>query len=195
MDRIARSIKACRRPKSARERPGTARKTPCDGNCPGTPGRLQPSHMESRAGRPIVRMASLGDEGATVRLARRVAAIARAGDVIALSGGLGVGKTRFARAFIDALQGDGDEVPSPTFTLVQTYDSPAGTIWHFDLYRLNRPEEAYELGIEEALTDGIVLIEWPERLTNLLPPERLDIALAFSDEQPEVDSETRQVEL
>ncbi|HET6224547.1 MAG TPA: tRNA (adenosine(37)-N6)-threonylcarbamoyltransferase complex ATPase subunit type 1 TsaE, partial [Dongiaceae bacterium] len=76
-------------------------------------------------------MASLGDEGATVRLARQVAAVAHAGDVIALSGGLGVGKTRFARAFIDAPQGDRDEVPSPTFTLVQTYDTPAGTIWHF----------------------------------------------------------------
>ena len=151
--------------------------------------------MESRAGRPIVRMASLGDEGATVRLARRVAAIARAGDVIALSGGLGVGKTRFARAFIDALQGDGDEVPSPTFTLVQTYDSPAGTIWHFDLYRLNRPEEAYELGIEDALADGIVLIEWPERLTHLLPSERLDIALAFTDAQTEAESEARQAKL
>jgi tRNA threonylcarbamoyladenosine biosynthesis protein TsaE len=151
--------------------------------------------MESRAGRPVVRMASLGDEGATERLARRVAAVARTGDVIALSGELGVGKTRFARAFIDALQGDGDEVPSPTFTLVQTYDTPAGTIWHFDLYRLNRPEEAYELGIEEALADGIVLIEWPERLTGLLPAERLDVSLAFTDERPEAESEARQAEL
>lgn len=151
--------------------------------------------MESRAGRPAVRMASLGDEGATVRLARQVAAVAHAGDVIALSGGLGVGKTRFARAFIDALQGDRDEVPSPTFTLVQTYDTPAGTIWHFDLYRLNRPEEAYELGIEEALADGIVLIEWPERLTGLLPAERLDVALDFTDAQAAVESEARQVEL
>jgi tRNA threonylcarbamoyladenosine biosynthesis protein TsaE len=130
---------------------------------------------------PVVRMMELGDEAATVALARRIAAVARAGDVIALAGDLGTGKTRFARAFVDAAAGDGEEVPSPTFTLVQTYDSPAGPIWHFDLYRLARPEEAYELGIEEALADGIVLIEWPERLGDLLPAERLDIALAYGD--------------
>jgi tRNA threonylcarbamoyladenosine biosynthesis protein TsaE len=130
---------------------------------------------------PVVRMMELGDEAATVALARRIAAVARAGDVIALAGDLGTGKTRFARAFVDAAAGDGEEVPSPTFTLVQTYDSPAGPIWHFDLYRLARPEEAYELGIEEALTDGIALIEWPERLGDLLPAERLDIALAYGD--------------
>jgi tRNA threonylcarbamoyladenosine biosynthesis protein TsaE len=130
---------------------------------------------------PVVRMMELGDEAATVALARRIAAVARAGDVIALAGDLGTGKTRFARAFVDAAAGDGEEVPSPTFTLVQTYESPAGPIWHFDLYRLARPEEAYELGIEEALTDGIALIEWPERLGGLLPAERLDIALAYGD--------------
>ncbi|MGE0164897.1 MAG: tRNA (adenosine(37)-N6)-threonylcarbamoyltransferase complex ATPase subunit type 1 TsaE [Dongiaceae bacterium] len=130
---------------------------------------------------PVVRMMELGDEAATVALARRIAAVAHAGDVIALAGDLGTGKTRFARAFVDAAAGDGEEVPSPTFTLVQTYESPAGPIWHFDLYRLARPEEAYELGFEEALTDGIALIEWPERLGGLLPVERLDIALAYGD--------------
>lgn len=130
---------------------------------------------------PVVRMMDLADEAATAALARRIAAVARAGDVIALAGDLGTGKTRFARAFVDAATGDGEEVPSPTFTLVQTYDSPAGPIWHFDLYRLTRPEEAYELGIEEALADGIALIEWPERLGGLLPAARLDIALAYGD--------------
>jgi tRNA threonylcarbamoyladenosine biosynthesis protein TsaE len=131
------------------------------------------------ARQPVVRMTELADEAATAALARRVAGAARAGDVIGLSGDLGVGKTRFARAFIDAAVGDGEEVPSPTFTLVQTYDSPAATIWHFDLYRLTRPEEAYELGIEEALAGGISLIEWPERLGGLLPAQRLDIDLAY----------------
>ena len=120
----------------------------------------------------------LADEAATEALAGRVAGEARIGDVIALSGALGTGKTSFARAFVRAL-GVADEVPSPTFTLVQTYDTASGTIWHFDLYRLAQPEDAYELGLEEAMGDGISLIEWPERLGALLPRERLDIALAM----------------
>jgi tRNA threonylcarbamoyladenosine biosynthesis protein TsaE len=136
--------------------------------------------MEATAGRQVERVASLADEAATVALARRIAALAGPGDVIALAGELGVGKTRFARAFVDTLTGEREEVPSPTFTLVQTYDSPAGPIWHFDLYRLSRPDEAYELGIEEALTDGISLIEWPDRAQALLPEERLDLTLAFA---------------
>ena len=119
---------------------------------------------------------------ATIHLAGVVARQLRPGDLIVLKGELGTGKTFFTRALARAL-GVPHAVPvtSPTFTLVQTYDSPAGSIWHFDLYRLARPEEAYELGIEEALTDGIVLIEWPERLGDLLPAERLDIALAYGD--------------
>lgn len=132
------------------------------------------------AGGQVERVASLADEAATVALARRIATVTRAGDVIALSGELGVGKTRFARAFVEAMTGDEEEVPSPTFTLVQTYESPAGTIWHFDLYRLSRPDEVYELGIEDALADGISVIEWPERLQGLLPDQRLDVALSFA---------------
>ena len=128
---------------------------------------------------PVVRMTDLGDEAATVALARRIAGVARAGDVIALSGDLGTGKTCFARAFVDAAVGNGEEVPSPTFTLVQTYESAVGPIWHFDLYRLTRPDEAYELGIEEALAGGIALVEWPDRLAGLLPAERLDLELTY----------------
>ena len=120
----------------------------------------------------------LADEAATEALAGRVALEAQRGDVIALEGTLGTGKTSFARAFVRAL-GVEDEVPSPTFTLVQIYDTARGAVWHFDLYRLARPEDAYELGIEEAMGDGISLIEWPERLGALLPRERLDIALAM----------------
>ena len=135
--------------------------------------------MNGAAGRPTVRMTNLADESATVELARRIAEVSHAGDVIGLSGDLGVGKTRFARAFIDTLTDDGEEVPSPTFTLVQTYDSRVGTIWHFDLYRLSQATEAYELGIEDAFAAGVALIEWPERLQELLPPERLDIAFSF----------------
>lgn len=124
----------------------------------------------------------LPDEAATDRLARALAPLLQAGDVIALAGELGAGKTRLARALIGALAGAAEEVPSPTFTLVQSYDTPRGTLWHFDLYRLTRPEEAYELGIEEAFADGIAVIEWPERLGRLLPADRLEIALGFGSE-------------
>jgi tRNA threonylcarbamoyladenosine biosynthesis protein TsaE len=118
----------------------------------------------------------LSDPAATRQLAERLAGVAVPRDIIALGGTLGMGKTAFARAFIQHLAG-AQEVPSPTFTLVQSYDVQAGTIWHFDLYRLNRPEDVWELGFEEALEAGILLIEWPERLGALLPARRLDLAL------------------
>lgn len=120
----------------------------------------------------------LPDEGATAALAARLAAVAVPGDVIALSGELGAGKTCFARGFIRSRGGD-ETVPSPTFTLVQTYDLPGGAVWHFDLYRLRGAQEAWELGIEDAFRDGISLIEWPERLGALLPADHLGIALTF----------------
>jgi tRNA threonylcarbamoyladenosine biosynthesis protein TsaE len=119
---------------------------------------------------------ALPDPAATRNLARRLAALARPGDLLALHGDLGAGKTEFARAFIQE-RGTADEVPSPTFTLVQTYDPPGGTIWHFDLYRLSGPDEVEELGWEEARADGIVLVEWPDRLGHRLPADRLDIEL------------------
>lgn len=119
----------------------------------------------------------LPDEEATASLAARIATLARAGDVIALHGELGAGKTTFARAFIRA-RGGGETVPSPTFTLVQIYEIGDVPIWHVDLYRLRDPDEAWELGIEDAFRDGISLIEWPERLGSLLPARRLRITLA-----------------
>lgn len=121
----------------------------------------------------------LPDEAATAALARRLAPALRSGDVLALRGDLGAGKTAFARALIRALVGDEEaEVPSPTFTLVQTYDTEAGTIWHFDLYRLSGPDEVPELGWDEA-GQGIALVEWPDRLGNLLPHDRLELTMAF----------------
>jgi tRNA threonylcarbamoyladenosine biosynthesis protein TsaE len=111
--------------------------------------------------------------------------------VIALHGLLGAGKTALARAFIRAraLQaGDLDvaaEVPSPTFTLAQLYELDEAPIWHFDLYRLERAEDVWELGLEAALGDGIALIEWPERLGALLPADRLDITLEFGSSEGE----------
>jgi tRNA threonylcarbamoyladenosine biosynthesis protein TsaE len=124
----------------------------------------------------------LPDEAATAALARRLAPWLKQGDVVALRGDLGAGKTSFARALIRALSGqDGAEreVPSPTFTLVQTYETPAGPVHHFDLYRIQSPDELTEIGWDEALGQGIVLIEWPERASTLLPAARLDVTLGF----------------
>lgn len=119
----------------------------------------------------------LADEEATSRLGETLAALARPGDVIALFGTLGTGKSTLARAFVRALTDLDEEVPSPTFTLVQTYEAEPGLVWHFDLYRLDKPDDSFELGIEEAFADGICLIEWPENLGRLLPRSRLDVAL------------------
>ena len=115
-------------------------------------------------------------EEETAQRAADLAPHLQAGTVLCLHGDLGMGKSVFARALIRALtEKPALEVPSPTFTLVQTYDYPAGEIWHFDLYRLKDPDEVYELGWEEALVGAISIIEWPERLGYLLPAHRLDI--------------------
>jgi tRNA threonylcarbamoyladenosine biosynthesis protein TsaE len=120
----------------------------------------------------------LPDDAATAALGARLAQTVRPGDVIALYGDLGAGKTTLARGLIRALMGPATEAPSPTFTLVQTYQAPHFPIWHFDLYRLEDPGEARELGIEEAV-DGLALIEWPERLGRDLPIARLEVRLSF----------------
>jgi tRNA threonylcarbamoyladenosine biosynthesis protein TsaE len=133
----------------------------------------------------------LPDESATAALAARLAPLARIGDVLALWGTLGAGKSVFARSFIRARGRPDEEVPSPTFTLVQMYPPAApfvGMVYHFDFFRLSAPEEAYELGIEEAMIDGISLIEWPERIQPLLPRHRLNLAF-----QPGPDPQSRRV--
>ena len=122
------------------------------------------------------RTADLADEAATERFAAGIARLAHRGDVIALWGDLGAGKTTFARGFLRTL-GIVEDVPSPTFTLVQSYATGDLTTYHFDLYRIESAEEIYELGIEDAFADGISLIEWPDRLGGLLPEDRLDITL------------------
>ena len=122
----------------------------------------------------------LADLAATEALARKLAGIVRAGDVIALHGPLGAGKTAFARAFIIARAPDAGDVPSPTFTLAQLYDMADPVIWHFDLYRLDKPDDALELGIEAAFADGVALIEWPERLGGYLPRRALHLRLDFA---------------
>jgi tRNA threonylcarbamoyladenosine biosynthesis protein TsaE len=130
---------------------------------------------------PAMIVVELHDEASAANLAARIAGLASSGDVIALRGDLGVGKTTFARAFLRARGNREEEVPSPTFTLVQVYEIGAVPVWHFDLYRLRAPEEAWELGIEDAFSAGISLIEWPERLGHLLPERRLEIAFEFGN--------------
>ncbi|MEM1106534.1 MAG: tRNA (adenosine(37)-N6)-threonylcarbamoyltransferase complex ATPase subunit type 1 TsaE [Pseudomonadota bacterium] len=120
----------------------------------------------------------LPDEAATQAFAARLAPHLNAGHFIALEGGLGVGKTTFARALISAMAGAAVTVPSPTFTLVQTYDGPGFPIFHFDLYRLNDPGELDELGWEETV-EGLCLVEWPARAGPRLPRWRMVIALDF----------------
>ena len=117
---------------------------------------------------------SLKNELETGILASQLADVSVTGDVIGLIGDLGVGKTAFARAFINARVGD-VEVPSPTFTIVQVYEFSDINVYHFDLYRIEETGELFELGIEDAFTDGISLIEWPDRMDTYLPSDRLDI--------------------
>ena len=112
---------------------------------------------------------------ATDRAARALAPLLGAGDVILLEGPVGAGKSQFARALIRARLGEAEEVPSPTFTLVQVYgDAPE--IWHSDLYRLSGPGEIAELGLEEAFSAAICLVEWPDRLGELAPEGALHLA-------------------
>lgn len=124
----------------------------------------------------------LEDQAATEDLARAIARLVRPGDAVALNGDLGMGKSVFARAFVRALTGDADEdVPSPTFTLVQTYEADEADVWHMDLYRLQDPEEALELGIEDAFHEAISIVEWPDRLGYYLPRHRLDVTIAAGE--------------
>ena len=124
----------------------------------------------------------LPDLAATAGLGARVAALLAPGDAVLLKGDLGSGKTTLARAILTAL-GVAEAVPSPTFTLVQTYDTPRLAVSHYDLYRLKRAAEMDELGLDEALEDGAALIEWPERAEDRLPPDALTIHLSADVER------------
>ncbi len=133
----------------------------------------------------------LSDEDATAHLAAQLVPMAQSifadqgYPIIALRGDLGAGKTSFARSFISAAMGRPEEVPSPTFTLLQVYETPqefnGGDIYHFDLYRLENPDDSLELGIEDAFSEGICLIEWPDRLGSWLPKYHLDLTLTHTD--------------
>jgi len=124
----------------------------------------------------------------TEKIASQLAAHVQLGDVIALHGDLGVGKSVFARAFIRSLTSIDEEVPSPTFTLVQIYEVDVGELYHFDVYRLEQADDALELGIEEAFNEGISLIEWPSKLGTYLPWDCLNIKINHDE-----NSETSRV--
>ena len=121
----------------------------------------------------------LPDAAATANLARALAPHLRAGDTVLLEGQIGAGKTHFARALIQGFVVE--DVPSPTFTLVQTYDAPGFEIWHADLYRLTHPDEAVELGLTEAFESALCLVEWPERLGADRPSQALTLRFSVLD--------------
>lgn len=121
-------------------------------------------------------------EEQTVAFAKKIAKKADFGDVFLLNGTLGVGKSVFARAFIKELCGENQEVPSPTFTLVQMYDYKDSYIWHFDLYRIKEADEVVNLGIDDAFAEGVSLIEWAEKLENYTPINAIDVDIEQTDD-------------
>ena len=133
----------------------------------------------------------LADDSATRALGRALAGPLRPGDLVALHGDLGSGKTSFARTFIRSLTRPDEDVPSPTFTLVQTYDAGDLVIAHADLYRLEGPDDVWELGLDDMIAEGIVLIEWPDRLGPARSMVSLDVAMALvPDASPTVRAVT-----
>jgi len=128
----------------------------------------------------FVRTLSLPDVAATRALGARIAAGLSVGDLVALEGDLGAGKTTLARAILRSL-GVSEDVPSPTFTLVQLYETPDLTVRHYDLYRIENANEIAELGIDEAVEDGAALVEWPERADGRLPGALLQVGLQAAD--------------
>jgi tRNA threonylcarbamoyladenosine biosynthesis protein TsaE len=123
-----------------------------------------------------------GNADDTAQLARALAPLLMPGDTLLLSGEIGAGKTHFARSLILALLDAPEDVPSPTFTLVQTYEAPVAEIWHADLYRLTSADEAVELGLEEAFASAICLVEWPDRLEELAPASALRMAFEATED-------------
>lgn len=125
----------------------------------------------------------LTDEQATQRLGEKLAAVLDRGDLVLLQGDLGAGKTALARAIIRTLAGAAIDVPSPTFILAAPYDLPRFPVVHYDLYRLDDPAEADELGLEDALDEGVALVEWPGILDGALTVDAIRIDLSGTEER------------
>ncbi|MBM7067228.1 tRNA (adenosine(37)-N6)-threonylcarbamoyltransferase complex ATPase subunit type 1 TsaE [Actibacterium sp. 188UL27-1] len=132
---------------------------------------------------PLTQTLILPDAEATTRLGQTLAPLLGNGDTLLLAGPIGAGKSHLARAIIlSKLAGEDrvEDVPSPTYTLVQTYDTTKGEIWHTDLYRLGDPGEVYELGLDEAFEAALCLVEWPDRLGRTAPAHALSVEIALS---------------
>lgn len=134
------------------------------------------AHMT--AAPPLEPKLFLANEDATAALGEHLAGLLGAGDTVLLEGPIGAGKSHLARALIRARLGRMEDVPSPSFTLVQTYDADGVEIWHADLYRLSHPDEVLELGLEDAFATAICLVEWPDRLGSHIPPDALHLRLS-----------------
>ena len=124
---------------------------------------------------------SVINEAEMLDLGARLGQALKPGDTVALIGGLGAGKTTLVRGLVQSVLPH-ETVPSPTYTLVQTYEIPGFTLWHCDLYRLEHPDEAYELGLIDAMGEAVCLLEWPDRLGALLPDDAMKVEIAFEGE-------------
>lgn len=134
----------------------------------------------------LARTLSLPSPDATTEFAAHLGGLLRPGDTLLLHGPVGAGKSHFARGLIQSLQDPPEDVPSPTFTLVQTYDTERGPIWHCDLYRMSGPDELIELGLLDAFDEAICLIEWPDRLGDLAPPDALNLTFTPDPNDPDL---------
>ena len=142
---------------------------------------LEACHQFARAYQCRMQVVQLLSENDTLDLGSKLIKVLTKGDVLAITGELGAGKTTLARGIIQSENGE-IEVPSPTYTLVQTYDMENFELWHCDMYRLETPEDAYELGLFDAFQDAVCVIEWPEKLGSLLPKKIYKIDLKFNNE-------------
>lgn len=137
---------------------------------------MTPTHLNIRS----------ASEADTANFAARIAPLLSAGDTLLLEGPIGAGKSAFARALIRARLGRQEDVPSPTFTIVQTYQDGDVEIWHCDLYRLTHPDEAFELGLIDAMETGICLIEWPDRLGTDRPENALTLVFSAQENDHQI---------